>query len=89
MPSPQPQLWLLVLGGIFLPPASFSALRGACGGRGRCETPVWFHDINFTISLEQFQSKVLCDMITQGELSCICLMKQILCLMILRGIKYS
>lgn len=28
-------------------------------------------------------------MITQGELSCICLMKEILCLMILWGIKYS
>lgn len=61
--------------------------RGAHRGHGRRETSTWFRDINFTISLERLQSKVLCDMITQGELSCICLMKQILCLTILWGIK--
>lgn len=78
-------------GEIFLPPlpSPFSALCGARRGRGCRETPVRFRDINFTISLERFQSKVLCDMITQGELSWSCLMKQILCLMILRGIKCS
>lgn len=55
-------------GGICLPPKS-SAL---CGAHGRChESPDWFRDINFTISLERFQSKGLCDMITRGELSCI------------------
>lgn len=41
--------------------------------------PGWFHNINFTVSLEWIQSKVLCAVITQGELSWICLMKQGLC----------
>lgn len=49
----------------------------------------WFRDVNFTVSLEWVQSKVLCDMSTQGEWSWICLMKQRLCLMILWGIKCS
>lgn len=88
VPCPQPRPPLPVLRGRFaFPPPQSSAL---CGAHGGChETPNWFRDINFTISLERFQSKGLCDMITRGDLSCICLMKQILCLMVLRGIKYS
>lgn len=63
--------------------------RAQAGAGGSAQPHVLFRAINFTASLEPFQSKVLCDMITQGELSCICLMKQIPCLMILRGIKCS
>lgn len=70
------------------PGFSFPWLQASRGWR-LSKIPILFRDINFTMSLEQFQSKVLCDMITQGELSCICLMKEILCLMILWGIKCS
>ena len=52
-------------------------------------THTWFRNDDFTVSLEWVQSKVLCDMIIQGELSWICLMKQRLCLMIPWGIKNS
>lgn len=73
----------------FASPPRLWLCRAQAEAGGSAQPRVLFRAINFTASLEPFQSKVLCDMITQGELSCICLMKQIPCLMILRGIKCS